>query len=591
MKRKLISLLALVLLLTAVLASCGTFNFEKKNMQKYLKDFTVDKVNNIKVEATLPDRKTIVDDAVEAEIAATLLKNKFIADDLKDKDGWTADATLEKGDGAKMYYIAVKANGSKDYNFYYERGKNDEKGKFVLPQIEEEKKDDAKAGESSSSSSSSSSSTATSTKKPTSFILGENKFSANLEAELIKNPVKPGDTYFVDVSENNEEPVRITSAHTIYVTYSAVYKNTAEGEEKKNYAATTTSRLNLASKEDFTDMDDDLETYLRGAMAENSEIVIMEGTEYSVDLKIKPKKDSDETVEITFTYKVEYVTEEKTVTYTVDEKKSATSTATEKVTYYCIIAQVQDYTVPELNEDTVKNILKFKTDKTGEAAVTAYRESVAVPYIEKYEAAKKSNANNALWNALVASVEVKKYPKSYVNGYVDEVINNAKYYYYNAGYSVTTSSGSNVSYTPEQLQAQYPEFIAFLRVMLGNKTAAQMPDMKAAKEYLKTEAQAKAKSLMLLYGLADLVGVTVDRKTDAEYLKLCKDGGVNSYYTNAQQFEQLGLTDYADSFYQMAAELEEAYYEQLIYERSLGKFYETKNKNGTLTFKEATSKK
>ncbi len=582
MKRKLISLLALVLLLTAVLASCGTFNFEKKDMQKYLKDFTVDTVNGIKVEATLPDYKKIVTDAVDAEIAATLLKNKFIRDELTEANGWTGDATLEKGDGAYMYYIAVKASGSKDNNFYYDRAN----GKFVLPEIEEEKKDDAKAGDSSSSSSS----TTTSTKKPTSFILGENKFSANLEAELIKNPVKPGDTYFKDVSADNADPVRITSAHTIYVTYSAVYKDEKDGENPKQYAATATSRLNLASKEDYTDMDDDLETYLRGAMAESSEIVIMEGTEYTVDLTVKPKKDSDETVTITFTYKVEYVTEEKTVSYTVDEKKSATSTATEKVTYYCIIAQVQDYTVPELNEDTVKNILKFKTDKTGEEAVKAYRASVTAPYEEQYEAAKKSNANDALWKALVSKIEVKKYPKSYINGYVDEMINNAKYYYYNAGYTVTTSAGKNVTYTAEQLQAQYPEFVAFLRVMLGNKTAAQIPDMKAAKEYLKTEAQGVCKDLMILYGLADLAGVTIDRATDEEFKKLCKDSGVNSYYTNAQQFEELGLSDYADSFYETAKQLEEQCYEKLLYSRSLGKFYDTKLKNESLTFKEATSK-
>ena len=102
MKRKLISLLALVLLLTAVLASCGTFNFEKKDMQKYLKDFTVDAVNGIKVEATLPDYQKIVTEAVDAEIAATLLKNKFIRDELTEANGWTGDATLEKGDMAAL---------------------------------------------------------------------------------------------------------------------------------------------------------------------------------------------------------------------------------------------------------------------------------------------------------------------------------------------------------------------------------------------------------------------------------------------------------------------------------------------------------
>ena len=149
MKRKLISLLALVLLLTALLASCGGFDFEKKDMQKYLKDFTVDRVNNIKVSATLPDYKSIVTDAVEAEIAATLLKNKFIADDLKEADGWTSNATLEKGDEAYMYYIAVKENGSKDKNFYYDRTT----GKFVFPQMEEIS---TSTGSDSSSSSSSS---------------------------------------------------------------------------------------------------------------------------------------------------------------------------------------------------------------------------------------------------------------------------------------------------------------------------------------------------------------------------------------------------------------------------------------------------
>ena len=121
MKRKLISLTALALLLCMLLAACGTFNFEKKDMTKYLVDFSKGRVEGMTVVATLPDHKAVVEDPVAKEIAATLLKNKYIADDLASVNGWTGDATLEKGDGAYMYYIAVTASGSKDYNFYYDR--------------------------------------------------------------------------------------------------------------------------------------------------------------------------------------------------------------------------------------------------------------------------------------------------------------------------------------------------------------------------------------------------------------------------------------------------------------------------------------
>jgi hypothetical protein len=303
-----------------------------------------------------------------------------------------------------------------------------------------------------------------------------------------------------------------------------------------------------------------------------------------VTLNVKTKKDSEETEEINFTFKVEYVTEEKVVSYTVDEKKAANSTATEKVTYYMIVAQVQDYTIPELNADTIKNTLKFETTATEEEAViAAYKASIAAPYEETYAKAKKANANSALWSALLSQVEVKKYPSSYVNGYVKEQINNAKAYYYNVGYTVSTNSGS-ATLTPEQLQANYPEFIDFLRVMLG-KNATEVPKMKDAKALLKVEAQAQAKKLMILYGLADLAGVSIDRETDAEYLQRCQNGGVNQYYELAQSFEQMGLIDYAEDYYAMAELYQEYYYEQLLLERALGAFYETKVNNQTLTFK------
>ena len=57
-----------------------------------------------------------------------------------------------------------------------------------------------------------------------------------------------------------------------------------------------------------------------------------------------------------------------------------------------------------------------------------------------------------------------------------------------------------------------------------------------------------------------------------------------------EAFESLGLSDYANDYYETAAYLENQCYESLIFDRALGAFYNTKLQNETLTFKEATSK-
>lgn len=112
---------------------------------------------------------------------------------------------------------------------------------------------------------------------------------------------------------------------------------------------------------------------------------------------------------------------------TFPENYGATDLAGKEVTFYVYISWIVEYNIPEYNESFVRDKLKFESDR--EDIVAAHREYILNYLVAQSESSVKSLKESHIWNSLVDSMVVTKYPEGEIESYYDYYYTEVEYYY------------------------------------------------------------------------------------------------------------------------------------------------------------------
>lgn len=169
---------------------------------------------------------------------------------------------------------------------------------------------------------------------------------------------------------------------------------------------------------------------------------------------------------------------------------SNTKVAGKKVVFTVTINSIQKTVTPEYNLAFVKKYTKYDTIK-------AYEASVKKDLLKDKKESAETTVKNNLWNQVIASSKVKKYPKKQLQYEQDQVT--AKYKKMAKQYSMTWSK--------------------FLKSYMGTTESGFKTQ---AKTYAKSVVQQK----LVMHYIAKKEGLKVTNKEYKEYLsKLLKDAG------------------------------------------------------------------
>ena len=115
------------------------------------------------------------------------------------------------------------------------------------------------------------------------------------------------------------------------------------------------------------------------------------------------------------------------INLTFPENYGAADLAGKDATFYVYISWIVEYNIPEYNESFVRDTLKFESDS--DDIVAAHRDYIYNYLYAQAQASIKSVKESHIWNSLVDSMEVTKYPEGEIASYYDYYYTEVEYYY------------------------------------------------------------------------------------------------------------------------------------------------------------------
>ena len=115
------------------------------------------------------------------------------------------------------------------------------------------------------------------------------------------------------------------------------------------------------------------------------------------------------------------------INLTFPENYGAADLAGKDATFYVYISWIVEYDIPEYNESFVRDTLKFESDS--EDIVAAHRDYIFNYLYAQAQANMKSLKESHIWNSLVDSMVVTKYPEGEIASYYDYYYTEVEYYY------------------------------------------------------------------------------------------------------------------------------------------------------------------
>lgn len=256
---------------------------------------------------------------------------------------------------------------------------------------------------------------------------------------------------------------------------------------------------------------------VKGINVSTSDKADIQDLTYTVTVNLAVStRDIDESLHFTVTFPTDYVTSSTGDTF----MNGAT------VEFYVVIENVLPCVLPEVDDDFIKNTVKYESDKTGEELITDFKAYVR-DYLEKTNRNNSiTEASDVIWQALLDKAEVKKYPKSAVKEERDYVYDQLYMeFYYNK--SMYGTSFLNV----------YPTVDDYIVGKGGLEDKSEIDD------YLNEQGRARVKEKLLLFYICEAEKIEI---SDEEFETSKKQ--IISYYASYYGItEEQVAENYSDS--------------------------------------------
>ena len=115
------------------------------------------------------------------------------------------------------------------------------------------------------------------------------------------------------------------------------------------------------------------------------------------------------------------------INLTFPDDYHATEYAGRDVTFYVYISWIVEYEIPEYNESFIRDTLKYESDS--EDIVSAHRAAILSYLVAESESQLKALKESHIWNSLIESMTVTRYPEGELEAYYDYYYAEIEYYY------------------------------------------------------------------------------------------------------------------------------------------------------------------
>ena len=171
----------------------------------------------------------------------------------------------------------------------------------------------------------------------------------------------------------------------------------------------------------------------------------------------------------------------------------------------------------------------------------AYEEMGYTVDLSNYFEAAESNAKNEIWKTVVNMVSILKLPKQNVRDYIKDQEERLEYQYYNSSYSWSVPQGSvdksgfkfttsTVSTFTAADTGKFKNWKEYAQEVYGVSSYADV------REALRKEGEAREKEMMTAYYMADKLGITISDEKYAELIKEDADAWIKAqedYYKSS----------------------------------------------------------
>ncbi len=161
--------------------------------------------------------------------------------------------------------------------------------------------------------------------------------------------------------------------------------------------------------------------------------------------------------------------------------------------FYIVVDHITPCEIPALDEDFIKNTVKYESDKTGDELISAFK-SYTQEYIDATNRSSDINeAASQIWQHLYSKAQVLKYPKGNVKDEVDKVYDEIKATYN----SYRSQYGTSFTQT-------YPTLDSYITASAIESGAEKDKDKDY---YLEFIAQSRVKEKLILFSAAKTLGI------------------------------------------------------------------------------------
>lgn len=385
-----------------------------------------------------------------------------------------------------------------------------------------------------------------------SLEIGSGSFIPGFELGLVG--INTGDyAKFVKIKDASTV---ITESHVAYVSYSKL----AEGAESSKTTKATTERIKLSEEVDAVYGEGFKEQLLSATIGEaKSFSTVIDGTTYNyTDLTVDFVTDCENNPIVVETY----------FPYDYDTTNLRNETA-----YFEVYVEsgVLYEAPPEFNDEYVKNMIEenggtveFLNNYEGETLADKYRDYIKKTLEKNYEEEYKTAVSEVVWEHIISSAEVIKYPLNEVKIVYDNYVELVeRQYAQDGGQIMNQYTGEYTSYTDIDTYAvaylgltyTTTDWQSYLYGISQNSVAETLviyyiteqqnlrPDDEAFEVIVAKTLEEKVSDYVVEY--LEYEGKTRDDFTDEEYKEyyLTRAAELVTYYGGEEYFEELALYD------------------------------------------------
>ncbi|MBR2339240.1 MAG: hypothetical protein IKA74_00220 [Clostridia bacterium] len=192
--------------------------------------------------------------------------------------------------------------------------------------------------------------------------------------------------------------------------------------------------------------------------------------------------------------------------------------------FYIVVDHITPCEIPALDEDFIKNTVKYESDKTGDELINAFKDYTR-EYLEASQRSEDINeASSQIWAHLFDKAMVIEYPDGNVEDEVDKVYEEIKATYN----SYRSQYGTSFTQT-------YPSLNSYIQASAIESGAEKDRD---TDYYLEFVAQSRIKEKMILFSAVKTLGIVPSDEDYQKYRTQFINEMASYYGTTAEEIEK-----------------------------------------------------